>query len=176
MEKEIIVNNNIIKFENDGIHPNRIYIHEYITNSDCGLEFVLVMSNVFHICAYIKNYDIKKIRYEFDESHPLYQPLLTLLHDKDEIIIDDDNTIYENAKFVKFYKTDKIVMEFVNRLIDEDNKYDFDNFSIYLKNIYPDMHSIVDNKDKKIKYYLAKFFEEAYDALDKYHNKQLIKK
>lgn len=177
MEREIELKDELIKFDKNDINSKRIYIHDYIMNKDnVEKEMVLVMENTFHLSAYPNNFDLRKVKFEFDENHPLYIPLLYLLHDKDEVIIDDDNTVYENAKFMRVYKTDKIIIEFVNYLIDESSKYDFDNFSIYIKSIYPSIHSIVDRKDTRIKYDLCKCFEEAYNALDNYHSKKLIKK
>ena len=175
MEREIELNNRLIKFDN--INQNRIYIHEYVMNKDnVEKEMVLVMGNCFHLCAYPNNFDSNKVEFEFDESHPLYIPLLNLLHGKEEIIIDDDNTLYENAKYMRIYKTDKIIIEFVNHLIDEEHRYDFDNFSIHINSIYPSMHSMVDRRDTRTKYYLCKYFEEAYDTLDEYQSKKTTRR
>ena len=175
MEK-IELGNRFIIFENGETYPNRFFIREcFMKDSDVEKEYVLVMSNVFHLSAYTNNFDLRKVTFEFDHNHPLYIPLLKLLHDKDELIIDDDNTIYEEAKYMRVYKDGNIFIEFRDKLIDNDTKYDFDRFTIFINNIYP-AKSIIDRKDSRTKFYLQDFFKESCDVLENIDNKKLIKK
>ena len=103
--------------------------------------------------------NINKVSYEFDIEHPLYKPLLNLLDNDEELIIDDDNTYEFNKKYMKLYKNNNIIyIDFVNRLIDIDL---LEKFSIFIKNIGSDARSKI-AIDSNVKIRLYRFFMEVF--------------
>lgn len=107
--------------------------------------------------------DINKLSFEFDINHPLYLPFLHLLNYDEKLIIDDDDTVLDNKKYMIIYRTDdKIFMEFLNNL--DDNTYK-DKFYVFIKNIGPDGRSKIDCLNKDTKTRLFDFFNEVYEVL-----------
>jgi hypothetical protein len=162
MEKEVLLGNNqVIRLSTS--QDRRIIIHGGLLNGEMlENDYVLFMSSEFRFCGYTKDHDQRKISFDFDDSNPLYVPLLDLLGDEKELIIDDDNTYYENVKYMRIYQENKIVhIEFVNKVFHDYNKFDFDNFSIFVNGITPNDRSKLDCKDKKLKYRLQRFFMES---------------
>lgn len=105
-----------------------------------------------------KNASVKS--YEIDTNHPLYIPLLHLLNKDMELIIDDDETKEINQKYLRIYRSErKIVIEFVNNLIDIDST---DRFNVFIKNIGFDIRSKIDAFEKDTKERLYIFFNTVY--------------
>ncbi len=113
--------------------------------------------------------DINKISFEFDINHPLYMPLFHLLNYDDELLIDDDDSVEDNKKYMLIHKgNDKIYVDFINEL-DNDN-FDINKFRVFIKNIVFDGRSKIDQEQKDTKTRLNAFFNEAHNVLSNdYH-------
>lgn len=105
-----------------------------------------------------------RLSYPFGIDHPLYIPLLNLLQGDKELIIDDDATSGDNQKYIKIYLDKGIIfLDFINNVGTNDtciNKY-----SVFVKNVFPDLRSKVDQQNKDTKLRLKQFFEELCNTL-----------
>ena len=179
MEKRIELDNNrIILLSIYNELPKKIVIQEaFMKNGDIEKDYTFYMCNDFSFEGSTSDYDLHKLSFEFDFRHPLYLALNNLLDKKQELLIDDDDTNYEFLKYMRIYKDNDIIyVEFINNLDSQYDKYDYDNFSIFIKNIFYDLRSKIDCKNEKTKLLLQKFFMEAISSLTNYDEKKLIKK
>ena len=123
------------------------------------------------------------VDFSFDVDHVLYFPLLHLLGDDDELIVDDDDSLELNRRYMRIYKDDDLIkMEFNDDFDDEIKK-----FNVFVKSINYDGRSKIDCFKLDTKERLAKFFDEAIEniieddhqvTMEEYttRNKVLIKK
>lgn len=122
-------------------------------------------------CGDIRN--LTKLSFEFNIDHPLYIHLFHLLNYDDEVIIDDDDSMGFNKKYMRIYRKDKtIYIDFINDLTDEekDNLYPTEWFRVFIKNTGPDVRSKIDSCDKDTKIRLYYFFMDVFnEAIEDYH-------
>lgn len=98
-----------------------------------------------------------KLSYNFDMYHPFYTPLNNLLGKKEELIIEDDETIGLNNKYMSVKREeDKIILSFINTL---ENDEITTKFRTYMKDAGT-------NDISKIKYYR----EDINDKLNNFFN------
>lgn len=101
----------------------------------------------------------------FNKSNPLYIPLLHLLNGEDELIIEDDDTLEYNEKYLRIYKEEEnIITKFIYNRYDNT---DIERFNIFIKNINFDLRSKIDCSKKDTKDRLYFFFDELYNSLMK---------
>ena len=174
-KKTIKINDDrILKFYiSDGYaQPMYTIMEGFIENDEIKKTYNLSQWDDYGFTAWINNIDkdIKTISYEFDINHPLYIPLIHLLNYDEELIIDDDDTNELNKKCMRIYnKKDKILVDFINKL--EDNNYysTSEKFHVFIKNIVTDGRSKIDCQYKDTKERLFIFFNEVYDIFTKDH-------
>ena len=174
-KKTIKINDDrILKFYiSDGYaQPMYTIMEGFIENDEIKKTYNLSQWDDYGFTAWINNIDkdIKTISYEFDINHPLYIPLIHLLNYDEELIIDDDDTNELNKKCMRIYnKKDKILVDFINKL--EDNNYysTSEKFHVFIKNIVTDGRSKIDCQYKDTKERLFIFFKEVYDIFTKDH-------
>lgn len=174
-KKTIKINDDrILKFYiSDGYaQPMYTIMEGFIENDEIKKTYNLSQWDDYGFTAWINNIDkdIKTISYEFDINHPLYIPLIHLLNYDEELIIDDDDTYELNKKCMRIYKKkDKILVDFINKL--EDNNYysTSEKFHVFIKNIVTDGRSKIDCQYKDTKERLSVFFNEVYDIFTKDH-------
>ena len=115
----------------------------------------------YEIGGYTVKNDVTDLTIEIDNTHPLYIPFVNLLSEKDEIIINDDRIKESNRRYLKIYRDEeKVYLKFVNNIMDNKNRFSHDKFNIFIKNIYFDKNSKLDQMNSDIKYRLHQFFIE----------------
>ena len=174
-EKTIRINDDrILKYNiSDGFAKDEYIIMEgFIKDDEIEKTYYLRQWDDYGFTAWINDIDkdIKNITYEFDMNHPLYIPLIHLLNYDEELIIDDDDTSELNKKCMRIYKKeDKIIIDFIN-LLEEDNYYSSsEKFHVFIKNIVTDGRSKIDCQYKDTKERLFTFFDEVYDIFTNDH-------
>ncbi len=142
-----ITNNNYIQIAKEDTIENR-----KVTKS-----ISLSKWDDFSISAWTSDVCANHVTFTIDKDNVLYMPLFHLLNYDKELIIDDDDTKDNYAKYVviKNVKGD-IVVNFIN-VIDE---YDFNKFNIFIKNIGFDLRSKIDCDSKDTKDRLNNLFNE----------------
>ena len=174
-EKTIRINDDrILKYNiSDGFAKDEYTIMEgFIKDDEIEKTYYLRQWDDYGFTAWINDIDkdIKNITYEFDMNHPLYIQLIHLLNYDEELIIDDDDTSELNKKCMRIYKKeDKIIIDFIN-LLEEDNYYSSsEKFHVFIKNIATDGRSKIDCQYKDTKERLFTFFDEVYDIFTNDH-------
>lgn len=109
------------------------------------------------------------ILFEYDIKHPFYIPLLHLLNGDKELIINDDHTNLDNAKYMKISNKDGVI----NILIHNDyakQQSATARFRIFIKNIRYYGRSKLDRDNTDVKDRLSIFFNELESViLEEYH-------
>ena len=179
MEKKIELDSNrILMYTTRKEYPFNIQIHEGILDNDNNIlkDYIFLMRDDYCFGGYTSSNNVNKIDFEFEDNHPLYLPLLNLLNNKQELIIDDDDTLSNNTKYMRIYNDGIIKVEFVNNSLKKYGQFDYDKFNIFVKNIQYDLRSKIDTKGESTKYLLFKFFKEVNESIVNYENdKKLIK-
>ena len=123
--------------------------------------------------AEFDEYMKKKVQsHEFTKENPLYIPLLNLLNGEPELIIDDDDTPGINQNYMRIYLDGEIIKIDFYHLSDRVEK--FDKFSVFIKNICPDIRSKIDCNDLDTKERLYFFFQDLYYYFtEEYHQMTL---
>lgn len=171
-QKEININDNRIlrhTLIEDNYLGTYVISEGFLNNKKFLKSYTLSMSDDYLFSAFTDEdiYTIDKISFEFNDNHPLYIPLLHLLNNDDELIIDDDATRELNKNYIRVHKDDNtIYFDFISE-IDED---DMNRFNIHIKNIVKDLRSKIDNFNLDTKDRLNTFFKEAYNVFyNPYH-------
>lgn len=143
-------------------HPYAFQIRDEINNNGyADKSYYIIRDKNYEIGGYTVKNDVTDLEFEIDNTHPWYYAYLDLLADDNEIIIDDDMTKENNRKYLKIFKNeDKIFLKFVNNYSNNKNKFSHDRFNIFVKNVYQDENSKLDQRKTDIKYRLHKFFVE----------------
>ena len=167
-EKRIQINDNRILIYNISkgyVKPTYTIMEGFIENGELVKTYSLSQWDDYGLNGWIiDDKCVKKISFEFDMNHPLYFPLFHLLNYDDELLIDDDDTLEDNKRYMLIYrKVDKIYMDFIDEL--EDNKYMTGRFNVFIKNILNDVRSKIDHNYKDTKKRLIMFFREANNIL-----------
>lgn len=167
MKKDIIVNeNHITIYINSGYATDTISIVKaYFKDGkiDKTITFTIWDDISFRAYDFDNNHMSRSNQIDFDISidDKFYFALNRLLGDDDSLLIDDDDT---KEKFVNYMKisreNNKILISIHN---EELNKPNFERFSVFVKNVGPDVRSKID--DFNIKYRIYKFFMEAKEIL-----------
>ena len=173
MEKKIKISDNRILSYNteDGYVLTNSIREDFFKNGKFEKYYVLSRWDDYEFNAYSAYDNTTRLFYEFDVEHPLYFPFLHLLNNDLELIIDDDNTHELEKKYMKLYKKDdKIVLEFRNKLRDNEKSIKYNRFNIFIKNIGPDCRSKIDCQYKDTKERIWNFFEETIQNItEEYH-------
>ena len=105
----------------------------------------------------------KYISFDFDPTHPLYEPLLRLLNGEDYIVIDDEYSYELNQKLLLIKKDkDGISLNFINNFDDDDL---LNKFSIVIRCIGRDPKSKIP-ANSNLKDRLKAFFKEVRGLVD----------
>ena len=173
LKKRIQIDDNrilIYKISEGYAKPTYTITEGFLENGELIKTYSLSQWDDYGLNGWINNDDgINKISFEFNMNHPLYFPLFHLLNYDDELLIDDDDTLEDNKKYMLVHREkDKIFMEFIDEL--EDNIYASERFYVFIKNIGLDGRSKIDQQYKDTKIRLSLFFNEVYDELvNDYH-------
>ena len=166
IERTLKVNDNrIIKFYITENYTTRYSLTEYfIEDDEISKSYTLSRWDDYQFTGW-KNISLKEkecinsISYDFDTKHPLYIPLLHLLKDDEYLLIDDDDTLELNKKYMVVKKEeDKISLTFTNNLEKDDI---YNKFSTFIKNTCRDSRSKIYYEDTKER--LNFFFKEITD-------------
>lgn len=176
--KEIVFDNNKrVKYSinNEGYIPIHTVKFQYIDDYPKTITFNRWDDYSFRSWFQIDYEDyINKTKetHIFTKNNPLYMPLLHLLKGEKELIIDDDETVELEKKYLKIYKNeDNINIDFIYELND---KTEINKFYAFIKNIGLDYRSKIDclNKDTKERLYF--FFKELHDRFsEEYHQMEI---
>ncbi len=172
LEKRIQINDNRVILYNisKGYSKHTYTITEgLMENGEVKKTYSLSQWDDYGLNGWTDNDEnVNKVSFEFDMDHPLFLPLLHLLNYDDELTIDDDDSVENNKKYMSIYRKDnKIYMDFVDNLKD-DNQINFgERFHVFIKNILPDGRSKIDRDHKDTKKRLIVFFNEAHEVLVK---------
>ncbi len=173
LEKRFQINDNrilIYSISNGSMVPTYTIREGFLENGEVVKTYTLSRWDDYGFNGWIDNdEDIQKLSFEFDLNHPLYLPLFHLLNYDDELLIDDDDSVEDNKKYMLIHKgNDKIYVDFINEL-DNDN-FDINKFRVFIKNIVFDGRSKIDQEQKDTKTRLNAFFNEAHNVLSNdYH-------
>ena len=173
MEKRIELDNGgvILLDVVPGYACSTITIQEgFLVNGDLEKSYTLSKWDDYGFNAFIPNdTNLSEVTFDFDINHPLYFPLLHLLSEDKKLIIDDDDTLELNKKYLEIINLDdKIRISFINKL--NDFNYYEQKYYVFIKNICFDGRSKIDQQYKDTKERLHKFFNECIDVLtEEYH-------
>jgi len=167
-EKRIQINENrilIYRISEGYAKPTYTITEGFLENDEVIKTYSLSQWDDYGLNGWINNDDnVKKISFVFDIDHPLYIPLFHLLNYDDELLIDDDDTMSNNQKYLLVHKEkSKIFMDFINELNDEIHMPE--KFNVFIKNIGRDGRSKIDQDHKDTKLRLFLFFNEVYTKL-----------
>ena len=172
LEKHIKINKNrilIYRISEGYAKPTYTIMEGFLKNGELIKNYELSQWDDYGLNGWINDdNEVIKISFDFDINHPLYFPLLHLLNDDNELLIDDDSTREDNKKYMLIQKEkNKIFVEFINKLESTDM---LERFHVFIKNIGPDGRSKIDQNYKDTKIRLFNFFNEVYDVLiNDYH-------
>lgn len=161
-----------------------LYIGEGIINISEGFivdgnlkkyyDLTRTMDYSFNASSYDDEYELNEIQFEFNIKHPLYSPLNNLLNNKNTLIIDDDDTVELNKKYIKISKNeDKIILSFINELSDN---LELEKFSVFIKNIMFDLRSKIDDQQLDTQDRLHTFFSESIKTIKEEYQQNTIEK
>ena len=168
LEKRIKINENkilIYKIFHGYAKPTFIISEGFIEKGELVKTYDLRQWDDYGFNCWINNdKEVKKISFEFDMDHPLYFPLFHLLNYDDELLIDDDDTREDNKNYILVHREkDKIYIDFISELINKNHIQE--RFYVFIKNIFYDGRSKIDQNQKDTKERLANFFNEAHSIL-----------
>lgn len=155
-------------------HLNMITISEYFGhNSNLLKNYSLSVWDDFSFNAYIPNEDsTNEVSFQFNKDHPLYQSFINLLNGESNLIIDDDFTREINKKYINIYIKDEIIyLKYISNQYE--NPIAIEKFNVYIKNIFPDGRSKIDQQYKDTKKRLMDFFNKAVNALLEYDKEKI---
>ena len=174
IEKRIQIDDNrilIFSITEGYAKPTYTITEGFLENGDVKKSYSLSQWDDYGLNAWINNdEDVSQVSFEFDMNHPLFVPLLHLLNYDEELIIDDDDTREENKKYLSIKRdSDRIVINFIDTL-DLDYSTFSERFHVFIKNIFSDGRSKIDQNYKDTKRRLYVFFNEAMESIMKeYH-------
>lgn len=167
LEKRIKINENrilIYRISYGYVKPTFTISEGFIENDELVKTYDLCQWDDYGFNCWINNdNEVKKISFEFDMDHPLYFPLFHLLNYDDELLIDDDDTREDNKNYMLVHREkDKVYIDFIDEL---PNNNHMERFYVFIKNIFYDGRSKIDQNQKDTKERLANFFNEAHSIL-----------
>ena len=140
------------------IKPTYVISEGFFENGEILKTYDLSQWDDYGLNAWTDDENVSKISFEFDINHPLYLPLFHLLNYDKELLIDDDDTIEDNKKYMLISRKDnKIYIDFVDN---ENYDYSSEKFHVFIKNICFDGRSKIDRYNKDTKKRLHLFFNE----------------
>lgn len=163
----------VLDINDEDEYVQNITINEYfISNNKLFKSYTLSMWDDFAFNVYVDDVNLSEVEFKFNCNHPLYLPLLNLLNNERELIIDDDLTKEYIKKYISInIKDNTIYLKFNNKLIK--NELYSKKFYIFIKNIMIDGRSKIDRNYLDTKERLCKFFYHAIDSIENY-NKNII--
>lgn len=169
LEKEITIDENrILKYTvtTGYVKPTYYIIEGFLENGELKKTYSLSQTDDYHFTGWLDDdKGINALSFEFDKNHPLYFPLLNLLNNDNELIIDDDDTREYNLNYLSINKrNDKIYINFIDNKNDD---YSIDKFKVFIKNILTDGRSKIDQQYKDTKIRLNDFFRQANQDLSR---------
>lgn len=172
MEKKVMIDENrslVYKLLDNGYVPIRC-INEGINLDDKLVSYSLLQSDDYIFSALTDDEDAKELTFKYDINHPLYFPFIHFLNGKESIKIEDDDTMEYEKKYLEICNENNVIyLRFLNKL-DNQEKYDMDKFTIFIKNILFDLRSKIDNNGEDTKERLSNLFNEVEQkANEKYH-------
>ena len=171
LEQRIEINENRVLIFNMADKNSFIITEGFLENDDLLKTYTLSKRYDYNFNGWSNNNDVNKISFEFDTNHPLYIPLTHLLNNDVSLLIDDDDDIEDNAKYMLIHKEEDIIyIDFINNE-KEKNRYS-EKFNIFIKNIGYDGRSKINEQQKDTKERLIMFFNEAYKSLINYSSKK----
>lgn len=181
MEKKLNINDNRVLYYVSSDESDAIQIRDITTNRGyINNNYSFKKDKNYEINAYTINNNITELMFEINSEHPLYQPFINLLGDKDIMIIDDDNTKENNKKYLMIKLiNNNIVIQFVNNLTNNKNKFSYERFNIFIKDVHYNLNSKIDKKGLDTKNRLELFFEEVNNLIIKEtidYDKKYVKK
>lgn len=132
-------------------------------NNEIEKTFLFMMDDDFIFNGWTINDETDLLEFEFDINNPFYFPFNTFLDNKDNsFIIYDDKTKNNDDKYMIISKKDfNIKLSFINKKI---NKYYNEEFSVFIKNILPDIRSKI-KIDSNTKEKLLELSNNLYDVI-----------
>ena len=175
LEKRIKINENrilIYQISKGYAKPTYTITDGFLENGDIQKTYSLSQWDDYGLNAWIiDNNGVNKVSFEFNLEHPLYIPLLHLLNYDDELIIDDDDTVENNIKYINIYKKNNLIfIDFIDNINYNGQINLTEKFNIFIKNIGFDGRSKIDQLHLDTKKRLYIFFNEIYDRLIKIYN------
>lgn len=161
-------NGNIILINvSSGYACNTVTISEgYLKNNNVVKSLDLSIWDDMRFNAHTSDDNINSIYFEIDINHPLYFCVKQLLDEDEELIIDDDDTREELKKYL-IIKRENNIFKFIF-INNKENYFEIDKFSVFIKNICPDLRSKI--TDDSVKMRIVKFFRDAEKTLlEDYH-------
>ena len=168
IEKRFQINENrilIYKIIKEHAIPSYMITEGFMENDQVVKTYNLCRWDDYGLNGWIDDDDeVKNISFDFDINHPLYYPLLHLLNNEDELLIDDDSTREYNKNYMLVHKDeDKIYIDFIDERPIENHI--IDRFHVFIKNILYDGRSKIDQNKKDTKERLYNFFNEVNSIL-----------
>ena len=115
LEQRIEINENRILIFNMADKNSFIITEGFLENDDLLKTYTLSKRYDYNFNGWSNNNDVNKISFEFDTNHPLHIPLTHLLNNDVSLLIDDDDAIEDNAKYMLIHKEEDIIyIDFIN--------------------------------------------------------------
>ena len=167
MEKRIdLENGDIVRLDREGL---QFSINKgYVENGEPTKLLTMRISHDFYFEGYpFLGHEEDIMHFNIPTEDPLYKHFNNLLGTDTELVIEDDDTVEEKAKYLKIERGDAdINVSFYNYL---ENESINSKFIIFVKNIQYDLRSKIDNKGLDTKDRLVSFFRDV-------EREELIKK
>ncbi len=96
----------------------------------------------------------------------LYESIRNLLKNQNSLLIDSDDVNSIKEKYLSIEQGNDCIIFKFNKKPD---RYDIENFGVYIKNTRNDLRSKIDQDDLDTKHRLYKFFNEAFKVLTNYN-------
>lgn len=162
--------NRIICFYVHESHSNKYSIEEYFLKGNIYKQYTLCKGHKDNYsfkgwvnASIPEKEQMQQVLYDFDITHPFYIPLLKLLDGKDHLIIEDDETLGINHKYVFINRDEnKVYLSFINNLVNDDVTTKFQST---IKNSTSKDISKIDYYGDNTRERLNNFYEELIDRI-----------